>query len=231
MQFAGVLPPDAPDPMDEIRARVRTMAFPVMGLTPQRTVEDHGSFGVSDGHDSDGLSNQSVSISYTLWRNPDDRDDPANLAELDERTRAALDEEPPWPRPGWLVQGVQRMRYPQLWEVVRTTWNRDRSEYTSLSRQLVDHANYILMNRFGEELRLPPGPLTDRAWEVTESAVDPTAELEIDGRSVSASEIDTDPLVYAIGAHLSPDVVVTVVVSREDLPYLRIALTTRARES
>lgn len=73
MQFAGVLPPDAPDPMDELRARVRTMAFPVMGLLPQPTVEDHGSFGLSDGRDSNGLSHQSVSISYTLWRYPDTR--------------------------------------------------------------------------------------------------------------------------------------------------------------
>jgi hypothetical protein len=87
------------------------------------------------------------------------------------------------------------------------------------------------MNQFRRELGLQPGPMTDRDWAVTESAVNPAARLEIDGRSVSASEIDTDPLVYAIGAQLSPDVVVTVVVSREDLPYLRIALTTRAIES
>jgi hypothetical protein len=231
MQFAGVVHPDAPDPMDELRARVRTMAFPVMGLTPQPTVEDHGSFGLSDGHDANGLSEQSVSISYTLWRNPDDRADPANLADLDEQTRASLDHEPPWPRPAWLVEGAQRMRYPQLWEVVRTTWNRDRSEYTSLSHQLVGHTNYVLMNQFRMELGLQSGPMTDRDWQVTEPAVNPTAKLEIDGRSVSASEIDTDPFVYAIGAQISPDVVVTVVVSRVDLPYVRIALTTRAHES
>lgn len=231
MQFAGVLPADAPDPLAEVRARVRTLAFPVMGLTPQRTVEDHGDVGLSDGHDFNGLSNQSVSISYTLWRNPDDHGDPVNLAELDEQTRVSLDHEPPWPRPAWLVERVQRMRYPQLWEAVRTTWNRDRSAYAALSRQLTDHTNYILMNRFHGELGLPPGPLTDRAWEVTESDVDPAAQLEVDGRVVSASEIHSDPFVYAVGAQLRPDVVVTVVVSRDDLPYVRIALTTRASES
>ncbi len=198
---------------------------------PQPTVEDHGSFGLSDGRDSNGLSHQSVSISYTLWRNPDNREDPVNLAELDEQTRASLDHEPPWPRPGWLVGAVQRMRYAQLWEVVRTTWNRDPSDFTSLSHQLVDHANHILMNRFRAELRLQPGPLTDRDWEVTKSAVNPAAKLEIDGRTVSASEIDTDPFVYAVGARLNPHLVVTVVVSREDLPYVRIALTTRAHGS
>lgn len=228
MQFAGVLPEDAPDPRIESRARLRGLSFPIMGLVPQPAIEDTDAVGISDGRDAAGLSQLSVSITYTLWRNPDDRDDSVNLADLDEQTRWAIDHEPPWPRPAWLIEQVERMRYPQLWEAVRTSWHRDPSEHTTVSRQLVEHANYILMNQFREELGIGPGPRADAhaAWQVKESAVAP-AILEIDGVDVPAHEINTDPFVYAIGAQHRPDVAVTVVVAREHLPLLRLALRTR----
>jgi hypothetical protein len=55
MQFAGVIPPDAPDPLDELRGKVRGVAFPVMGLTPQPAVEDYGGIALSEGRDVNGL--------------------------------------------------------------------------------------------------------------------------------------------------------------------------------
>ena len=99
-----------------------------------------------------------VSVTYTLWRNPIDRPDPINLADLDEQARRALEAVPPWPRPAWLVEQVERMRYPQLWEAVRTTWNRDASERSSVRSVLVDHVNYILMNQYRQELGLSDNP-------------------------------------------------------------------------
>ncbi|TWP33659.1 hypothetical protein [Leekyejoonella antrihumi] len=56
----------------------------------------------------------SLSIRYPLWRNPADRADPVYLAELDEEKRSAIETVPP--RPRWLIDQVQRMRYPQPWE-------------------------------------------------------------------------------------------------------------------
>ncbi|KAA9107925.1 hypothetical protein [Microbacterium rhizomatis] len=227
MHIAGVLPPDAPDPRDAHRELLRVLAFPLMGLVPQPTIEDHDSFGFIEGKDAEGRWQMSVSITYTLWRNPADHEDPVNLAELDEQTRESLDVEPAWERPAWLIEGVQRLRYPMLWEAVRTSWHRDESEYTTLSRQLVDHANYVLMNQFREELGLPRGPHGDTAWQISQSAVNPAVTLEIDGVEVAASEIDTDPFVYAVGARLAPDVVTTVVIARDHLPYVRVALSLR----
>ncbi|MFE5409316.1 hypothetical protein [Microbacterium sp. NPDC056569] len=227
MQFAGVLPEDAPDPRIQARRRLIDLPFPLMDLTPQPSIEDIGAPGFAEGTDAKGRFQLSVSLSYTLWRNPDDRSDPVNLRELDPQERAAIDDVPPWPRPSWLIEYVETMRYPRLWEAVRTSWNRDASEYTTLSRQLIDHANYILMNEFREELGLPPGPTDDGPWQVGPSSVNAAATLEIDGHAVPAAEIDTDPFVYAIGAQLDHDVVTTVVVPREHVPLLRIALRTR----
>lgn len=228
MQIAGALPEDEPDPRLEVKARLRDLRFPLMTLAPQPSVEDTGAVSIREGADAKGRSHLSVSITYTLWRNPADRADPVNLAELDERTRASLDETPLRPRPAWLLELAEKLRYPMLWEAVRTTWNRDLSEDASLPRQLVDHTNYILMNRFRDELGISHGHISDPAWAVKESAVDTATTLEIDGVETPAAQIDTDPLVYAIGAQLLPHVATTVVIAREDLPHLRLALTTRA---
>ncbi|MCR2784560.1 MULTISPECIES: hypothetical protein [unclassified Microbacterium] len=230
MHTAGVLPPDAPNPRDEIEARVRALHFPVFGLRPQPSIEDWGAVGIGEMSDSRVTSQVEVSIGYTLWRQPDDRADPRNLADLDEQTLAALDVDPPWPRPEWLVEAAHRMRFPQVWSAVRTTWNRDPSELTTLPFQLVQHANYILMNEFREELGLGQGHerITKTGWNVSESAVNPAAALEIDGVMHAAMEVDTDPFVYAIGAEITRDVAVTVAVSREYLPHLELALATRA---
>jgi hypothetical protein len=231
MEFTGVLPPDAPDPRDDIIARVRDAPFTVMGLVPQPSIEDHGDLTVSEGTDGGGRTSLEIGVSYSLWRNPDDRDDPVNLADLDDQTRASFDSVPPWPRPEWLLERVRRAHYPMLWETVRTSWHRETSEYTSLSRQLVEHVNHILMNHFRAELGIAPSAIGDAPWQARESAVNPRSRLEIDGVVISAAEIDTDPFVYGIGARLAPDLVATVVVPRSELRYVRVALATRRRDA
>lgn len=119
------------------------------------------------------------------------------------------------------------MRYPQLWKAVRTCWTRDPSEYTTLDRQLVDHANHILVDHLREELGHAPGPAGDGRRILAASSVNTVGALEIEGVDVPAVEIDTDPFVYARGAQTRPDVVTTVVIARQHLPYVRLAWHTR----
>lgn len=227
MQIVGVLPEDAPDPRVEAGRRLLGLPFPLLGLAPQPTIEDADRPAIMEATDSEGRSQFAVSFSYTLWRNPDDHADPVNLKHLEPDEQAAIETVPPWPRPAWLIETLEMMRYPQLWEAVRTCWSRDHSEYTNLDRQLVDHANHILVNQFRQELGLAPGPTEDGAWKIRPSSVNTAATLEIDGEHVPAFEINTDPFVYAVGAQLRADVVTTVVVARDHLRYLRLALHSR----
>jgi len=220
MQLAGVVPEGAPDPRLESAERVRALPFPAVGLVAQPSITDTGGFGFEETGGTSGLTAVAVSRSYTLWRNPDDRSDPVNLADLDEQTRTALDAEPPWPRPAWLIEAAQLLRYPMLWEAVRTSWNRDASDQNTLAQQLVDHANDILMNRFREQLGLQPGPETRTDWMITTTAVRDGATARLDDADVDAVEIDTDPFVYAIGFTLREDVVVTAVLPRDDLTII-----------
>lgn len=177
MRIAGVLPEDAPDPRLESARRLLGLRFPLMALAPQPTIEDADLPAIMEATDNSGRSQFAVSFSYTLWRNPDDRADPVNFKDLDPEERSAIETVPPWPRPAWLVELVEMMRYPRLWEAVRTSWTRDGSEYTTLERQLVDHTNHILVNQFREELGLAPGPTEDDAWMVRPSSVTPPPHL------------------------------------------------------
>jgi hypothetical protein len=225
MHFAGVLPEDAPDPRVHHAELLHQMPIPVMGFAAQSSIEEMD-VSVSSASDSDGHSSMTASISATLWRNPDDKSDPANLAELDDNARRTIEEVPPWPRPAWLIERVEMMRYPSLWEVVQTHWHREESELSTVEFLLAQHANYILMNQFREELGLSahdgeaPAPLRER------KGTRPIG-VSIDWQMVPGIEIDTDPLVYAVGAKLPSGGTLTAVVAREHLPFITLEFATR----
>lgn len=234
MEYAGVVPMDAPDPSTGFEDRVRGLSYPVFQLRPQPSLTriPGASFmemGTPTGMGaSAGVAESSVSFNYTLWRHPDDHSDPRNEIELDPGLRRSIDEEPPWGRPAWLIERAQLLKYPMLWEAVRSSWQAlpDRERH-SLAQQLVDHANHILRNRFREELGLPdlPSEGDDGGWEAKISAVR-DAVVTVDGRDRPAVQIDTDPFVYAVGFRVDENVVCTTVVPRDSLPLIDLTLTT-----
>lgn len=229
MRHDGVLPEDAPDPRVERHRRLGDMPSPVMGLIAQPSLEDTDSVSISDGQDGAGYTSFAVGITYTLWRNPADRSDPINLARLTDEMRTAIELVPPWPRPPWLVEQVQLLRFPQLWDAVWTTWDHDLSEHTTLTRHLVDHANDVLTNRYRDES--VSRPRLSPEFRVTEGSVKPAAAVLVDGGATPAAEIDTNAIVYAIGAQTAPRTVVTAVLPRSELQYIRVAFATRRRLS
>lgn len=227
MRFEGILPENAPDPRIEQARLLKLMPIPVMGLVPQASLEDMGDVGFQSGEDVHGYNEMTASLTYMLWRNPNDRSDPINLVDLDEQQQSAIEHVPPWPRPAWLVEQVGRMRYPQLWEAVRTTWHRDPSEDTSVGSLLVDHVNYILMNQFRQERGLSGNPWDKPAPDVTVRAVNRRVSVLVDGVEVPAAEIDTDPFVYGIGANLDGGGIVTAVIPRAELKRVQVQFATR----
>ncbi|RNI21711.1 hypothetical protein EFY87_11225 [Flexivirga caeni] len=192
---------------------MRRLPLTVFGLVEQSSLEDTGALNIAQGSDSAGLTDVAVSLTYTLWRNPGDRSDPANLADLDDETRAALDREPPYPRPQWLVDRVQQLRYPQLWEAVRTTWTRDPGQDDDPAQVLTEHLEDVLTNRYAEE----------RGAEL----IGQHTTVEVDDATVDAVEINTHPLLYAVGARVAADTVVTAVLPRSELPCVDVAFATR----
>lgn len=226
MEIAGVVPVDAPDPMLDIVNQLRQMPVPILGFVPQRHLEDWAGFGVQSVIKNEILDEMTATLSYTLWRNLDDRTDPGNLADLDERTRASLDQEPPWPRPQWILDTVTRMRYPTLWEAVRTTWRRDPTRQ-DIRAALVDHVNYVLVNQFGGTYPSTPVEMADSHPLVDGRSLESGSMVAINGAEVGGFRIDTDPDVIGIGADLGADGLLTAVIPRDALPFIQLAFVTR----
>lgn len=224
MEFAGVVPHDAPDPRLDRKAAQAHLPIPLVELVEQPHVEST-EFGIGSTTDPHGASQLVGSVTSTLWREPGDKADPRNLADLDDATRASLDEVPPWPRPAWLIEQVDRMRYPRLWEAVRTTWRREDQEAETLEAMLVSHANHVLRNQFKAELNLGIRQRDSPAL-TTESAVRRGIDLMVDGETVSGIQIDTDPHVYAVGATLPHGGILTAVVPREHLELIDLRFAT-----
>jgi hypothetical protein len=226
MEFDGVVPSDAPDPGIASEARLRNVGFPVFHLAPQPALTRLPIANFAESSGEAGREELSVALSYTLWMHPDDHSDPRNEIALDDRTRRMLDEEPAWGRPAWLAAQAQSIRYPMLWEAVRTAWYASPGRpHASVEQQLVDHVDHILRNSFREELGLDRGSTVLDGWRATTTAVR-EGTVRVDGRERPAVQIDTDPLVYAVGFRVAPHVVCTSVVSRDRLPSIDFALVT-----
>ncbi|ARJ06763.1 hypothetical protein GCM10010988_20720 [Cnuibacter physcomitrellae] len=226
MEFGGVTPLDAPDPSLASEARLRACAFPIIELKPQPSIARTPITGFTESRGSAGLFESSVRFSYTLWRYPEDRSDPRNEVELDERTRRSIDEEPPWGRPDWLREQARLFHYPILWEAVRTSWYGSAEHPTgTVPLQMVDHVNHVLRNSFREQLGLPAGPGGGDEWKASVSAVVPSTVV-VDGEAREGVRIDTDPWVSAVGFPVSERVLCTAVVARDALPFVDLELST-----
>lgn len=182
-------------------------------------------------HTADGWTALTeATFSYTFWRNPADRTDPVNLADLPDAVRADLDAPPQRPLPEWMLRARERMRYPLLWDAVRTTHIADPSEapWHTPAFALVEHVNYIVMNAFRDErVRAAPDEFPgELLGAATERSIEHGIPVSVDGIPRPGMRIDTDAHVYGLGVALG-DRILTAVFARERLPFLDLAFRTR----
>ena len=222
----SVNPMDLPAPPTPDEA-ARVFGLPLLTLADQPAVEESG-IGISSATHNDDLVMSTATVSFTLWRNPENRDDPLNLAELSSETRSSLDTLPPWPLPEWILMARERMRYPAIWEAVRTTYLHlpAEAEWHTPEYALVDHVNYVVGNCFREQ-RVHgdfPGEVLGAA---SERAIEHDVPIMVDGAQRSGMRIDTDPHVLGVGVQLA-DCILTAAIDREQLPSFRLEFVTRA---
>jgi hypothetical protein len=222
-------PEDFPAPPSPDEA-TRAFGGPLFTLVVQPALEEER-ISVGSQTSNGRLVLEEATCNYVLWRNPADRDDPANLADISDELRAQLDAPPLHPLPEWMTRTVERMRYPWLWDSVRTTRVAAGEDevWRTPESLLTEHVNYILMNTFREQRVLgeAPGELLGAA---TERAVEHDVPVRIDGVDVTGIRIDTDAHVLGVGADLG-DRVLTAVFPREHLPHFELAFATRPRET
>ena len=212
----------APPGPDEI---ARAFPVPLLTLVPQDAIDETAVSTTS--HTMDGATTLTeATFSYTFWRNPADRSDPANLADLPDAVRADLDAPPVRPLPEWMLRARERMRYPLLWDAVRTTHVVDPAEVRWLTPAfaLVEHVNYILMNAFRDErVRAAPDEFPgELLGAATERSIEHGIPVSVDGVDRPGMRVDTDAHVYGLGVDLG-DRILTAVFARERLPSLELA--------
>ena len=223
MRFAGRVTPDFPAPpgIDEVGRR---FSVPIMVFAAQPSLEVWGVGETGHGSVGEPTIVDSVSCTFTLWRDPTDHANPINLAELPPFEREQLDQEPVAVLPQWMLDIRERMRYPTLWEAVTTTIIEGNIERT-VDEILVDHVNHILINRFRAErvsgenpgvLDAPASPRHVRPWQV-----------RVDGADLSGIAVDTDPHVFGIAADLG-NRRLTAVIPRDFLPLIDVAFMSLA---
>lgn len=183
----------------------------------------------SSGNGTGEFTERSVTLSYTFWRNPSNRDDPRNLSDLDEATTAALSAPPVRELSPLLEESRQRIRFPMVWDAIRTTIVGDGLDLPDLGTALIDHATYVLINRF-RDTRTRPANADTSAHSGTVDGAPQTGHLqsapfELDATTHSGLLLDTDPDVWATGIAFT-DRLITVVVERDLLAFLDLRYAT-----
>jgi hypothetical protein len=223
MHFVSRDPMDRPAPptVDDVS---KLFTVPVMAFIPQPSLSELGVGTIGSSLNGGPTTLNSVAISYTLWRNPGDREDPANLVELSDSQRESRIMGPTRPLPDWLIERRDLMRFSTLWEAVTTTRVRG-TDWQTPKSTLVSHINHILTNTFREQ-RVVGGFPGELDSPVTEKHIEYFA-VPVDGVEVTGMRIDTDPHVYGVGVSMG-DRIVTAVVARDHLPYVTVAFATRS---
>lgn len=220
MEFAehdGPLP--EPPTLDGVSA-----AFPVRlaTLLPQPALREIGVNTIASGGEG-GWAYEAAAITYAVFWNPDDLDDPINHVALTPELEDAL--EHPSPRlSATSVEWMQWMRFPSLYEAVQT--HVPRESRSTVAERLALHMWNVLANTFQEQRH--PRPMERGTFVDEPSAHDAVeASVTVDGVEVPAVSI-ADEHVLGIGVELD-DAVATVVLAKHLLPLVRLELTRRPR--
>jgi hypothetical protein len=202
---------------DEIAA---SFPVPLFGLVAQPSIAEAGFGTVSS---NDGV--HEVAISYSLFRNPADHNDPSNYTDDAADILSAIDAAERKGQPEWFVIGLRRMRFPVLWEAVSTVITQI-GEPLPLADRLAAHINHVVMNTCeNRRHESSTGPATLENPVHADDAL-PGRLLQVDGADVSAIQIDTD--VDATGwAFETAHAAVLVVLRREHLPLVDVRLERR----
>ncbi|PPF60804.1 hypothetical protein C5C13_02585 [Clavibacter michiganensis] len=229
MDFTGRASTDRPDPRAAWRDQARELGVSAAGLVPQRHLEDWGISGLQTSQRTVAGEQvtQPVTLSrfYTVLRNPDDFEDPANLRPLGDDLRRMQAEAVPDDLPEWMVWMRDRGRFPQLWEAVQTHCppaGVSAADALDVAALLASHADYVLHNAFREESGL--GDLPEHPWVrlVDRDDARPAAVL-VDGEVVTGGmTIDSNEFAVAVGAPVVGGRVVTAVVSRAQLDLVSL---------
>lgn len=208
----------APPGVDQIAAR---FGDPVLAFAPQPWLEEFAAAQTS----SHGRFVE-ISLSYSFFRNPRDRSDPVNHVALDPTQKLAIERAENDHLPPWMIDQITRMRYPVLWEAVRTSVPIPAERSRPIEARIGAHMNDVLRNTFPGRVRSRRGGMPVVAATLREEDVSRGVPLLIDGEQTRGFRVDTDPDVIALGARVDGRYM-TVVIDRKIAPHIKMEFVRR----
>lgn len=207
----------APPTVDQV---VQRLAWPVFAFVAQPHLEE-GSYGTK------GVNDQlmEASLTYSVYRHPDDLENPSNFAEDIASTQSAIAKAVSDKQPEWFMESLRRRRYPMLWEAVSTTrlgLDADRS----LAERLAERVNHVLINTVESRRRSSEGAPPTLDHEVAAGDAQSGFTLNIDGTDIEALLLDSDPDVIGWAAEVD-DCAVLIAFSRDFAGMIDLRLERR----
>ncbi|QHC69033.1 MULTISPECIES: hypothetical protein [unclassified Rathayibacter] len=208
----------APPGVDEIAAR---FGDPVLAFAPQPRLEEFAAAQTM------ALGRfVEISLSYSFYKNPRNRADPVNHVPLTPEQKRAIERAENDHLPPWMVDQVTRMRYPVLWEAVRTSVPIPAERSRPLESRLAAHMGDVLRNTFPGRVRSRRGGMPVVAAALRDEDVVRGVPVIVDGEALRGYRVDTDPDVVAIGARVDGRYM-TVVLDRKIVPEIRMEFVRR----
>ncbi|NQX18342.1 hypothetical protein [Rathayibacter sp. VKM Ac-2857] len=140
-------------------------------------------------------------MSYTFYRHPARPDDARNFVDLNRQQQAAIARAETSALPAWMRDQIRRLRYPTLFEAVRTSLPIPAERTHPLEARLEAHiTDYLraLSPRQPRAERLR----TVRGAPLAEYDVHRGIPLRINGELCRSYRVNIAPHVIAVGAHL-----------------------------
>lgn len=212
-------PLPAPPTLDSIGAD-----FPVLlaTLVPQASIREIAASTTSSSRNGGPFRLETAAITYAIFWNPDDLDDPINHVDLPPDVRAAIAHPSPRLPPG-VVDWLQWMRFPTAYEAVQTVLPRDGR---SIADELALHMRNVVGNTFRKQR--DPMPQEPDSFVDPPSASDAMdASVIVEGEAVGCVRID-DEHVLGLGVRLD-DAIALLVLPKHLLPVLQVELVRRPR--
>ena len=208
---------DAENPA-RIEATLATLGCPVFGFAPQPHLSELTATTITARARVVGAS-----LSYTYFRNPLNPDHPSNFVPLTPEQTRAIERAQSSTLPRWMVEQVVRIRYPTLWDAVRTAKVGPADAKNSLELRLAAHANDVLRAQDPHHVpvRVPTATTTGRLsrGDLLESTC-----VIVDREPHRARLLQAGPHLVAIGARIDGRYL-TVVYDRRTAPALRVEFT------
>jgi len=166
-----------------------------------------------------------VSLSYTYYRHPIYPEHPSNFVPLSPEQDRAIARAESSMLPQWMIEQITRIRYPTLWDAVRTVKAKPGDPKNALEIRLAAHANDVLRtsNPHHVPVRAPRSTTNGR---ISQADLLETTSLTVNGQSHLGRLLDAGPHMLALGARID-SLYLTVVYDTRIAPRVSVEFITR----